>query len=208
MMVEVKFIFDFGSPNAYLSRKAIPGIEERTGASFEYVPALLGGIFKLTGNQAPSTAFAGIKNKLEYDQLETARFVARHSLTQYRFNPHFPINTLQLMRGAVAAQTAGVFTRYMDEICADMWERGRRMDDPDVFRAALEEAGLPAEDLLSLIQMPEVKARLLANTEAAVAQGAFGIPTFFVGKEMFFGKDRLRDVEEEIIAQRERGVAT
>jgi 2-hydroxychromene-2-carboxylate isomerase len=198
-MVTVQFYFDFASPNAYLSHKLIPEIEARTGGTFEYVPVLLGGIFKATGNQAPFTAFAGIKGKLEYDALEMRRFVARHGLSTFQFNPHFPLNTLQIMRGAVAAGMAGVFDEYVDSVCADVWERGLKMDDPAVIRAAWADAGLPAEELFRLMTTDEVKSRLIANTEAAVSSGAFGIPTFLVGgSEMFFGKDRLRDVEEEI----------
>ncbi|MGY4827612.1 DsbA family protein [Sphaerotilaceae bacterium SBD11-9] len=200
-MDTVKFFFDFGSPNAYLSHKVIPAIELRTGATFEYVPVLLGGIFKMTGNQSPATAFAGIRNKPDYERLETQRFIARHGLTAFKSNPHFPVNTLQLMRGAVAAQTAGVFKPYVEAIYACMWERGLKMDDPAVFRAALVEAGLPAERLLELSQTDAIKAGLMANTEAAVAAGAFGSPSFVVGGELFFGKDRLRDVEEEIVRQ-------
>ncbi|KRB40987.1 MAG: 2-hydroxychromene-2-carboxylate isomerase [Pseudomonadota bacterium] len=202
MMTTVEFYFDFGSPNAYLSHRVIPQIEARTGATFEYVPVLLGGIFKATGNQSPATAFAGIKNKVAYDGLEMRRFVERHGIAQFRSNPHFPVNTLQLMRGAIAAQVAGVFESYVDSVYADMWERGRKMDDPEVLRAAWSEAGLPVEELLRLMQTDEVKSRLIGNTEAAVAKGAFGSPTFLVnGAELFFGKDRLRDVEEEIVRQ-------
>jgi 2-hydroxychromene-2-carboxylate isomerase len=200
-MVQVQFYFDFGSPNAYLSHKVIPGIEARTGAAFTYVPVLLGGIFKLTGNQSPAMAFAGIRNKLAYDQREMQRFVARHGLTRFRMNPHFPVNTLQLMRGAVAAQQASVFAPYVDAVYAAMWEQGLKMDDPAVFRQALADAGLPADELLALIQTDPVKGRLLSNTEAAVEAGAFGSPTFLIGSELFFGKDRLREVEEEIVAQ-------
>ena len=197
-MTRVEFHFDFGSPNAYLSHKVIPGIEQRTGARFEYVPVLLGGVFKMTGNQSPATAFAGIRNKPQYDQLEMRRFIARHSLTAFRMNPHFPVNTLQIMRGAVAAKVAGVFTPYVDTVFADMWERGQKMDDPAVIHERLSAAGLPADELIRLSQTDEVKATLLKNTEASVARGTFGSPTFFVGEEIFFGKDRLRDVEEEI----------
>ncbi|RCW75567.1 2-hydroxychromene-2-carboxylate isomerase [Pseudorhodoferax soli] len=200
-MDTVKFFFDFGSPNAYLSHKVIPAIEARTGATFEYVPVLLGGIFKATGNQSPATAFAGIRNKPEYERLETQRFIARHGLSAFRSNPHFPVNTLQLMRGAVAAQAAGVFETYVEAVYACMWERGLKMDDAAVFRDALVEAGLPADRLLELSQTGEVKAGLMANTEAAVAAGAFGSPSFLVGRELFFGKDRLREVEEEIVRQ-------
>jgi len=130
------------------------------------------------------------------------RFVERHGIAQFRSNPHFPVNTLQIMRGAVAAQVAGVFESYVESVYADMWERGRKMDDPEVLRAAWSEAGLPVEELQRLIQTDEVKSRLIANTEAAVTKGAFGSPTFIVnGTELFFGKDRLRDVEEEIVRQ-------
>ncbi len=200
-MNTVKFFFDFGSPNAYLSHKVIPAIESRTGATFEYVPVLLGGIFKTTGNQSPATAFAGIRNKPEYERLETQRFIARHGLAAFKSNPHFPVNTLQLMRGAVAAQTAGVFKPYVEAIYACMWERGLKMDDPAVFRTALLESGLPVDRLLELNQTDAVKSGLMANTEAAVAAGAFGSPSFVVGGELFFGKDRLREVEEEIVRQ-------
>jgi 2-hydroxychromene-2-carboxylate isomerase len=198
-MTTVQFHFDFGSPNAYLSHRVIPAIEQRTGVRFDYVPVLLGGVFKLTGNQSPATAFAGIRNKPDYDRLEVRRFVARHGLEDFRYNPHFPVNTLQIMRGAVAAQVAGVFTPYVDAVFADMWERGERMDDPRVLRARLDAAGLPTDDLIRLSQTDDVKATLLRNTEASVARGAFGSPTFFVGDEIFFGKDRLREVEEEIV---------
>jgi 2-hydroxychromene-2-carboxylate isomerase len=200
-MTSVQFHFDFGSPNSYLSHRVIPAIEQRTGAKFEYVPVLLGGVFKMTGNQSPATAFGHIKNKPDYDQLETRRFVARHSLKDFRSNPHFPINTLQLMRGAVAAQVAGVFEAYVEAVFTDMWERGLKMDDPEVVRERLDAAGLPTAELLRLSQADEVKATLLRNTEASVARGTFGSPTFFVGDEIFFGKDRLREVEEEIVAQ-------
>lgn len=200
-MDPVKFFFDFGSPNAYLSHKVIPGIEARTGAKFEYVPVLLGGIFKLTGNQSPGTAFAGIRNKPEYERLEMRRFIARHGLSAYRWNPHFPVNTLQLMRCAVAAQQLGILAPYVEAMYACMWEQERKMDDPAVIRAALLDAGLPADQLLAMMTTDPVKAGLMANTEAAVAAGAFGSPSFLVGTELFFGKDRLRDVEEEVARQ-------
>jgi 2-hydroxychromene-2-carboxylate isomerase len=200
IMKNVQFHFDFGSPNAYLSHRVIPAIEQRTGARFDYVPVLLGGVLKLTGNQSPAMAFAGIKNKPDYDQLEMRRFIARHRLDAFRFNPHFPVNTLQIMRGAAAAQVAGVFGPYVEAVFADMWERGQKMDDPEVLRARLDAADLPTEDLIRLSQTDEVKGALLRNTEESVARGAFGSPTFFVGDQIFFGKDRLRDVEDEILA--------
>ena len=200
-MIPVEFHFDVGSPNAYLSHAVIPAIEQRTGARFTYVPVLLGGIFKLTNNQSPVTAFGGIRNKLQYEQLEMNRFIHRHGIDRFRPNPHFPVNTLLAMRGAVAAELEGVFRPYVDAVFRAMWEDGRKMDDPDVAHAVLDEAGLDGARLLARTQEQEVKERLLRNTERAVERGAFGAPTFFVGDEIFFGKDRLREVEEAIVQQ-------
>ena len=203
MTVRVEFHFDFGSPNAYLSHLVIPGIEERTGVAFEYVPVLLGGVFKATGNVSPAVSLQGIKNKPEYQRLETERFVKQHAIaaTAYRANPHFPVNTLQIMRGAVYARRAGIFERYVDAVYRHMWAEARKMDDPETITAALQEYGLPALDIMAGIQEPEVKAELIANTEGSVARGVFGSPSFFVGEELYFGKDRLREVEEEIVRQ-------
>jgi 2-hydroxychromene-2-carboxylate isomerase len=200
MTLNVRFIFDFGSPNAYLSHRVIPEIEQRTGARFSYVPALLGGIFKATNNVSPAVSLQGIRNKGEYAQLEMRRFIAKHGITEYRHNPHFPVNTLKVMRGAVAAQRLGVFERYVDEVYRHMWERQQKMDEPDVMRAALESSGLPVEALLAAMDDPEVKQQLIANTDDAVARGVFGSPSFFVGDELYFGKDRLREVEEAIVS--------
>jgi|SRR5579872_2707357 len=199
-MTDVTFYFDFGSPNAYLAHKVIPAIQKRTGLKFVYVPALLGGIFKATGNRSPAEAFAGIPAKLAYEGKETRRFVARHGITEFASNPHFPVNTLMIMRGAVAAQTLGIFEAYVDAVYRAMWVEGLKMDDPAVVKAALEKAGLPADKLLAMTQDDAVKAALIRNTEAAVAAGVFGSPSFLVAGELFFGKDRLRDVEEAALA--------
>jgi 2-hydroxychromene-2-carboxylate isomerase len=201
----VRFLFDFGSPNAYLSHRVIPAIEARTGARFTYAPVLLGGVFKATGNRSPMEAFGGIRHKLAYEARETQRFVARHRLTKYAMNPHFPVNTLLIMRGAVASRTLGLFEAYVEAVFVAMWEHGLKMDDPAVVAAALDGAGLPAQALLASAQDPAVKARLATDTAAAVDQGVFGLPSFFVGEEMWFGKDRLRDVEEAIAGAAERG---
>jgi len=199
-MAKVEFHFDFGSPNAYLAHRVIPQIERRTGAKFDYVPVLLGGVFKLTGNRSPAESLAGIKNKPEYERLETARFIHRHGITNFRRNPFFPVNTLSIMRGAIAAQRLGVFERYVDEMYRHMWSEPKKLDDPLVLRAALIESGFDAERFGELVQDAEVKAQLLHNTERSVERGTFGSPSFFVGDEIFFGKDRLRDVEEMILA--------
>lgn len=198
-MPDVEFHFDFGSPNAYLSHLVIPGIEARTGATFRYVPVLLGGVFKMTNNVSPAVSLAGIKNKPEYQQLETRRFIAAHGIQAYERNPHFPVNTLQIMRGAVFAQRAGFYERYVDEVYRHMWAVPKKMDDPEVIRAALEESGLDAEAIFAGIQDPDVKQALISNTSDSVARGVFGSPSFFVDGELYFGKDRLRDVEEEIL---------
>jgi 2-hydroxychromene-2-carboxylate isomerase len=203
MMSNVEFHFDFGSPNAYLSHLVIPDIARRTGARFVYVPVLLGGVFKLTNNRSPAESLAGIRNKPEYQRLETARFVQRHGITRFAPNPFFPVNTLVLMRGAIAAQRLGVFARYVDEMYRHMWAEPKKMDDPDVLHAALTESGFDADAILALTQAQDVKDELLANTQRSVERGTFGSPTFFVDDEIYFGKDSLRDVEEAVASGRD-----
>jgi 2-hydroxychromene-2-carboxylate isomerase len=201
-MHTVEFHFDFGSPNAYLSHLVIPDIERRTGARFVYVPILLGGVFKLTGNRSPAESLAGIRNKPEYQRLETARFIQRHGITRFTPNPFFPVNTLVLMRGAIAAARLEIFERYVDEMYRHMWAEPKKLDDPGVLRAALAESGLDADAILALTQAQDVKDELLENTQRSVERGTFGSPTFFVDDEIYFGKDRLRDVEEAIVTVR------
>ena len=198
MTAAVEFHFDFGSPNAFLAHRVIPSIEQRTGATFRYVPVLLGGVFKATGNRSPAEAFAGIRNKPDYERLETERFLRRHGITSFVRNPFFPVNTLRIMRGAVAAELDGGLARYVEAVFHHMWEAPKKMDEPEVIRAALDESGLDGASMLARIEDAAVKARLIVNTEASVARGTFGSPAFFVGDEMWFGKDRLRDVEEAI----------
>ena len=201
MPVKVEFHFDFGSPNAYLAHLVIPGIVTRTGVPFEYVPVLLGGVFKATNNVSPAVSLKDIRNKGEYAQLETRRFLKQHGITKYTPNPYFPVNTLQIMRGAVAAKRLGIFERYVDEVYRHMWAEPKKMDEPEVIQAALAESKLPAAELIALTQDPAVKQELIANVERSVVRGTFGSPTFFVGDEIYFGKDRLREVEEEIVRQ-------
>jgi len=202
MSVNVEFHFDFGSPNAYLSHRVLPEIEKRAGVQIRYVPILLGGVFKATGNVSPAISLQGIKNKPAYQALETRRFLERHGIEDFRPNPDFPVNTLQVMRGAIAARREGCFERYVDEVYRHMWSDPKKMDDPEVVRSALEESGLPVEAIIRGSQDPEVKAELIANTEDSVARGVFGSPSFFVGDELYFGKDSLRDFESEIARQR------
>ncbi|MGO8913685.1 MAG: 2-hydroxychromene-2-carboxylate isomerase [Bradyrhizobium sp.] len=196
-----QFMFDFGSPNAFLSHEAIPAIEQRIGVKFEYVPVLLGGIFKATNNKSPAESLAGIKNKREFHALETERFLKRFHVRPYTWNPFFPVNTLNLMRAAIAAQSEGVFEKYVDAAFHHMWVEPKKMDDPEVALKALTASGLDAAKLFSRAGDAAVKAKLIENTESAVERGAFGSPTFFVGKEMFFGKEQLRDVEEMVLGK-------
>jgi 2-hydroxychromene-2-carboxylate isomerase len=196
-----QFMFDFGSPNAFLSHEAIPAIEQRIGVKFEYVPILLGGIFKATNNKSPAETLAGVRNKPEFNALETTRFIKRYQVKPYTWNPFFPVNTLNLMRAAIAAQVEGVFEKYVDAAFHHMWVEPKKMDDPEVAAKALTGSGLDGAKLLARAQQPDVKARLIANTQNAVERGAFGSPTFFVGKEMFFGKEQLREVEELVLGK-------
>ncbi|GAB3292252.1 2-hydroxychromene-2-carboxylate isomerase [Parahaliea aestuarii] len=203
MSQTLEFLFDFGSPNAYLAHRVIPAIEQRCGVRFEYVPVLLGGVFKLTGNASPMQTMAGIRNKFEYEMLEMQRFIERHDLQDdYRMNPHFPVNTLLLMRGAVAARALGseLYRRYVEAMFTAMWRDGKKMDEHETIAEVLASSGLPLDTLLDAVQTQAVKDQLLANTEQAVERGVFGLPAFFVGEALYFGKDRLREVEEALPA--------
>jgi 2-hydroxychromene-2-carboxylate isomerase len=191
-----QFMFDFGSPNAYLAHKAIPAIEQRIGVKFVYVPILLGGIFKATNNKSPAETLAGVKNKREFHAIETARFLKRFGVQAYVWNPNFPVNTLHLMRAACAAQIDGGLEAYVESAYKHMWAEPKNMGDPDIAMKALESDGIDAKALFARSQEPDVKAKLLANTQDAVERGTFGSPTFFVGNEMYYGKEQLRDIED------------
>ncbi len=197
----VEFHFDFGSPNAYLAELVLPQIEKRTGVTFDYVPALLGGIYKATNNMSPGESLRGIRNKPEYQALETRRFIKRHNITTFQSNPFFPVNTLMLMRGVVAAKFENMFEPYFRAAYHHMWEAPKKMDDPQIFRDAFIQSGIDIDRLIARAQQDDVKKKLIENTSDAVERGSFGSPTFFIGDEIFFGKDQLRDVEESIVEQ-------
>ena len=198
--MKAEFLFDFGSPNAYLSHLIIPKIEQRTGVKFEYIPVLLGGVFKATNNVSPAISLKGIKNKGEYQGIETQRFLKKHDISNYQRNPYFPVNTLQVMRGAIFAKQANIFQQYINEIYRHMWENPKKMDDPETFREALIESKLPADDIMNGINSAEVKGELIQNTNEAVERGVFGSPSFFVDDDLYFGKDKLVEVEEAIVS--------
>ena len=199
MKMKVDFIFDFASPNAYFCHRVIPEIEKRTGATFNYIPCLLGGIFKITNNQAPMLAFNGITNKLEYQNIEIQRFIKKHNLAHFTMNSFFPVMTLQLQRGAIAAMSLNVFDEYLEAIFKGMWEKSLNLADQEVLVNLLTaETQIDISNLVEKMQTQEIKDQLIQNTSNAVERGAFGIPTFFAADEIFFGKDSLGDLEEFI----------
>ena len=195
-MTKIEFYFDFASPTAYLSHKVLKQIVEKKNVEVKYIPVLLGGIFKATNNKPPMEQFFGVKNKNEYQNLEMERFIKRHGLHNFKMNPHFPVISLQIIRGAVAAEMDGYLEDYIDKVLVHMWEEPKKMDDPEVIKTAYDESGFDSEKLMAQMQDPDVKAKLISNTEAAVERGVFGIPTFFIDDEMFFGKDTLWQIEE------------
>ena len=198
-MPSVEFHFDFGSPNAYLAHLVIPQMQRSAGVEIRYVPVLLGGLFKATNNASPMVSEQGILNKREYRQVETARFLRDWNVAPLVANPHFPVNTLKIMRGAVHAEHRGFLPQYVDAVFNCMWQQALNMDDDAVMCAALESAGLPSGDIITGINQAPVKSALIANTEGSVARGNFGSPSFFVGEQMFFGKNTCKDVVAEVL---------
>ena len=195
----VEYFFDVGSPTAYLAWTQLPKIAAETGATIAWRPMLLGGVFKATGNASPVTVPA--KGRWMNDDI--ARWARRYGVP-FAFNPHFPINTLTLMRGATGLQMRrpADLPRYLDVVERAMWETSKDLADPAVLAATLAAAGFDADEFAALVADPEVKARLIATTDEAVARGVFGAPTFFVGDAMFFGQDRLDFVREALLAIR------
>ena len=194
MTKTVEFFYDFGSPTVYLAATQLPDIAASVGATIDWRPMLLGGVFKSTGNQSPVVVPA----KAAYMNNDLKRFAKRYGVP-FRFNPHFPINTLALMRGAVAYQDdVVVSSTYRDAIFMAIWVEARNLNEPDVIGQVLSDAGLDPAELMNRIGQQTVKDRLIANTEEAVNRGVFGAPTFFVGEQMFFGQDRLDFVAEAI----------
>jgi 2-hydroxychromene-2-carboxylate isomerase len=190
----LEFYFDFGSPTAYLAYKRLMQLRDEYDLQLVYRPMLLGGVFKATGNTSP----VAIPAKGAYmNQHDLPRFAKRYGVT-LNFNPHFPINTLNLMRGALAAQPLDCFDTYLDAVYTAVWFDGKKMDEIDVIDQVLTDAGLDSQALLALSQDPEVKAELIAATEAAVERGVFGAPTMFMGDDMYFGQDRLDFIEQEL----------
>ena len=196
--MKVDFIFDVASPNMYFCHKLIPDFKERTGVEFEYIPCLLGGIMKLSGNQPPFVAFAEIPNKNKYQLIEIERFIKQHQLKEFKFNSNFPMNTVQIQRGALAAIELGIFDEYLEIILEAMWEKNLNLADIDIFQSTLSENNINPESIMEIITSQDCKDKLIANTTDAVNRGAFGVPTFFFENQIFFGKDHLHQLEEYI----------
>jgi len=191
----IEFWFDVGSPYSYLAWRALPKLAAEKGARIDWRPMLLGGVFKATGNHSP----AEIPAKSRWTRIDMQRWAERIGTT-IRMNPHFPVNTLALMRGAVAMKTLGEepFLRYLDAVFRAMWVDARNMGDPDEVAAVLREAGFDPAQVMALALEPAAKEGLKAATEEAVARGVFGAPTFFVGDQMFWGQDRLDFVAQAL----------
>lgn len=189
-----QFLFDLAGPNGYLVYRTLPAFCAAHDATVDYVPVLLGGLMKATGNRPPWMVYADVPAKVAYDQLEFDRYRAANGIDKFRMNPNFPANSITAMRILVAAQTDGCFAPVLEALMAGVWEAGLNLNDPAAIAACLDAAGLDGAAMLERANDPAVKAALIANTESAVARGAFGIPTFFVGDAMFFGKERLAQV--------------
>ena len=194
----VDFIFDVASPNTYFAHKLIPNFEKRTGTKFRYIPCLLGGIHKLTNNQPPFIAYADCENKNNYQMIEIERFVKQHKLTKYKFNSHFPPVTIQVQRGAIAAQKLKIFEEYFECVISAMWENDKNISDINILHETLEQSNLDVAAIMNIATSQECKDKLIANTDDAVSRGAFGAPTFFYENQIFFGKDHLYQLEEYI----------
>jgi 2-hydroxychromene-2-carboxylate isomerase len=195
--MNVDFIFDFASPNAYLCHKAIQNLEKTHDIKFNYIPCLLGGIMKLSNNQPPMVTLADIPNKLKYE-FDTAfnRFMKEHNITKFKMNEHFPVNTISLVRGAIVAQKNDFFESYVEIVLSGLWEQSLKLDTPEALHELLNNNDCYPDLVIEGIAKDEIKAELIANTSEAVEKGAFGIPTFFVENEMFYGKDSLRELKE------------
>ena len=196
--MKVDFIFDVASPNMYVCHKLIPDFETRTGVEFEYIPCLLGGIMKLSGNQPPFVAFAEIPNKNKYQFIEIERFIKQHQLTEFKFNSNFPMNTVQIQRGSLAAQELGIFDEYLEIVLEAMWEKNLNLADIDIFQSTLSNNNIDTGSIMEIITSQDCKDKLISNTSDAVDRGAFGVPTFFFEDQIFFGKDHLHQLEEYI----------
>ncbi len=200
MQKSAEFLFDFVSPNVYLAYYPLKQLAARHGAGIIITPVFLGGMHRLTGNAPPFLRDAGVKGKNAYAMLEMDRFIARHGFDKFAMNPHFPFNSIQLQRLLMAAKEDRREVEFIDFLLPHVWERGANMTDPEVVMALLDQSPFDSAEMAARIQSPDLKQQLVDNTACAVDRGAFGLPTFFVGGEMFFGKERLAQVGRALAA--------
>lgn len=191
----IELIFDFVSPNAYLVWQPLRALAVRQGAQIHITPAFLGGMHKLTGNAPPFIRDADVKGKNAYANLEMQRFIAKHGLHRFKMNPKFPFNSINLLRMLVSLGSDDQI-KFIDVLILAIWEDGLDVTDATAVATVLTNAGFDAEFLAAKAQDPAIKQAVIDSTEKAVERGVFGIPTFFIGEEMFFGKERLGQIEE------------
>ena len=197
MTKTIELIFDFVSPNAYLIWQPLKTLADKYSATIEVIPAFLGGMHKLTGNAPPFVRDADVKGKNDYAMLELTRFVKKHGLTKFKMNPHFPFNTITLLRMVMALEPEKRAT-FIEALLPAIWEQGLDVADRETLGKILTDTGSDAQELFAKTQDPAIKQALIDNTEKAVARGAFGIPTMFIDGEMYFGKERLGQIEEQL----------
>lgn len=197
MSKTIELIFDFVSPNAYLIWQPLKTLADKYSATIEVIPAFLGGMHKLTGNAPPFVRDADVKGKNDYAMLELTRFVKKHGLTKFKMNPHFPFNTITLLRMVMALEPEKRAT-FIEALLPAIWEQGLDVADRETLGKILTDTGFDAQELFAKTQDPAIKQALIDNTEKAVARGAFGIPTMFIDGEMYFGKERLGQIEEQL----------
>lgn len=193
MAKQIEFFFDYVSPYSYLGDAELTRVAQRTGAEVVHRPMFLGGVMQATGNRPPGTVVA----KGVYMSRDLERWARRYGVPM-KMNPSFPQNTIGAMRGALVALEDGSFAAYHRAMFQAMWRDGVNLADDDAYRAVLAAAGLDADRFLARRGEPAIKDKLRANTDEAIARGAFGAPSFFVGEELFFGNDRLDFVAEAV----------
>ncbi len=193
----LEFVYDFCSPNAFMAHKMLPGLAESRAVPFVRVPVLLSAVFKATNNQNPFQAFAENRQKSAYLTHDLHRFARRRGIS-FHMSPHFPLNTKFAMRGAMYAMGKPWESRYVDAVFDAIWVHGQKVDDVNVLADVLLEHDLPVRKIRAAIGDAETKQKLKEQTKAAVRKGVFGVPSIFVGSEMFFGKNSLSNVELEL----------
>ncbi len=199
MTQRVELVFDFVSPNAYLIWYPLRDILREANAGLDVIPAFLAGMHKLTGNAPPMIRDKDVKGKVEYGMLEFNRFIAKHQLDRFKMNPKFPFNSILLQRLLFAADQDGRAVQLIDALLPEIWEKGLDATNPEAVAEALARNDFDAQDLIARAGSDEVKEGLVESTSAVVERGAFGIPTVWVGDEMFFGKERLEQIKEELV---------